>query len=89
MIATGNPRSDRELLARFWINPAFGQQGVSQMIKLTIEQNWRQRIEHVKTEAGNLPHGNERDTIEKKARQLETESHINEWLTSPGLRPPT
>jgi hypothetical protein len=59
------------------------------MTKPTTEQKWRQRIQQVKTEAGNLPDGNERDTLMKKARQLETESHINEWLTSPGLRPPT
>jgi hypothetical protein len=24
----------------------------------------------------------------RKARQAETASHMNEWLTSPGLRPP-
>ena len=59
------------------------------MTKLTIEQKWRQQLEEVKTEAGNLPHGKERDTLMRKARQMETESHINEWLTSPGLRPPT
>ena len=59
------------------------------MTKPTTEQKWRQRIQQVKTEAGNLPDGNERDTLMKKARQLETESHISEWLTSPGLRPPT
>jgi hypothetical protein len=58
------------------------------MTKPTTEQKWRQRIEEVKTEAGKLPHGKERDTLTKKARQLETESRINEWLTSPGLRPP-
>jgi hypothetical protein len=58
------------------------------MTKLTIEQKWQQRIEQVKTEAGSLPHGNERDMLTKKAQQLETESHIKEWLTSPGLRPP-
>jgi hypothetical protein len=25
----------------------------------------------------------------RRARQAETASHINEWLNSPGLRPPT
>jgi hypothetical protein len=58
------------------------------MIKPTIEQKWRQRIEEVKKEAVKLPHGNERDTLMTKARQLETASRINEWLKSPELQPP-
>jgi hypothetical protein len=58
------------------------------MNKLTLEQKWRQQIEQIKTEAGNLPHGKERDTLTKKARQLETASRISEWLSSPGLRQP-
>jgi hypothetical protein len=35
-----------------------------------------------------LPLGCERDLLLKKARQAETAAHINDWLTSPGLRPP-
>jgi hypothetical protein len=30
----------------------------------------------------------ERDALIKKARQLETASQINQWLSSPELRPP-
>lgn len=30
----------------------------------------------------------ERDALLKKARQAETGSNLNEWLRSPGLRPP-
>jgi hypothetical protein len=58
------------------------------MNKPTIEQKWRQQIEQVKTEAGNLPQGKERDALTRKARQLETASRISEWLSSPGLRQP-
>jgi hypothetical protein len=35
-----------------------------------------------------LPHGGQRDAVEKKARQAETGSHISDWLRSPGLRAP-
>lgn len=35
-----------------------------------------------------LPHGPERDGLLKKIGQLDTASHINEWLTSPGHRSP-
>jgi len=31
--------------------------------------------------------GKERDALLRKARQIETAAHINEWLSSPGLRP--
>jgi hypothetical protein len=34
------------------------------------------------------PRGPQRDEPRKKIRQLDTASHISEWLTSPGLRPP-
>ena len=42
----------------------------------------------LKEEIANLANGADRDAILKKIRQLETASHINEWLTSPGLRSP-
>jgi hypothetical protein len=35
-----------------------------------------------------LVNGPDRDAALKKIRQLETASHINDWLTSPGLRSP-
>jgi hypothetical protein len=35
------------------------------------------------------PHGPQRDALVKKIRQLETASHMNDWLRSPGLQPPT
>lgn len=35
-----------------------------------------------------IPHGPQRDALVKKIRQLETASHMNEWLRSPGLQPP-
>ena len=56
--------------------------------KITIEQKWHQQSEAAKNEAEKLPHGKERDALIKKARQLETASQINQWLSSPELRPP-
>jgi hypothetical protein len=32
--------------------------------------------------------GPERDMLIRKIRQIETASHINEWLSSPELQPP-
>jgi hypothetical protein len=40
-------------------------------------------------QAASLPPGPQKDALLKKIRQLETASHVNEWLTSPGLQPPT
>jgi hypothetical protein len=56
--------------------------------KLTTENNWHQQSEAAKNEAQKLPHGKERDALVRKARQLETAAHINQWLSSPGLMPP-
>ena len=56
--------------------------------KITIEQKWHQQSEVAKNEAKKLPYGKERDAIERRARQLETASQVNQWISSPGLRPP-
>jgi hypothetical protein len=42
----------------------------------------------LRKEAGSLPAGIERELLLRKARQAETASRINEWLSSPGLRSP-
>jgi hypothetical protein len=56
--------------------------------KQTIEQKWRKQSEAAKNEAQKLPHGKDRDALTGKARQLQTASQINQWLSSPELRPP-
>jgi hypothetical protein len=63
----------------------------------------RRRVKHTKTfqerlaeealrlreAAGKLPPGSDaQEILLRRARQAETASHINEWLTSPGLQPP-
>jgi hypothetical protein len=42
----------------------------------------------LKEEAQALRPGPERETMIRRARQAETASHVNEWLSSPGLQPP-
>jgi hypothetical protein len=42
----------------------------------------------LKETAKALPHGQERAALIRKARQFETASHLNEWLSSPGLQSP-
>jgi hypothetical protein len=54
----------------------------------TSSANWREQAENYKAQAEQLPYGNEREALETKARQLGIASHINEWVSSPGLRPP-
>jgi hypothetical protein len=58
------------------------------MRKITIEENWRQQSETAKSEAEKLPHGRKREALARTARQLETASQINQWLSSPELKPP-
>ena len=56
--------------------------------KITIEQNWLQQSEEAKSEAEKLPYGKEREALVRKARQLKTASQIDQWLSSPALKPP-
>ena len=42
----------------------------------------------LKEEAQSLRPGPERDGLIRRARQAETASHVDDWLLSPGLRPP-
>ena len=58
------------------------------MRKLTIEQKWHQLSEAASNEAEKLPRGKVREALERKARQLQTASQINEWLSSSELQPP-
>jgi hypothetical protein len=47
-----------------------------------------QQAKEIQDRAQKLRPGRERDALLKQARQLETASHLNEWLSSPGLQPP-
>jgi hypothetical protein len=56
--------------------------------KVKLEEKWRQQSEAAKLKAATLPPGRDRDELLRIARQLDTASHMNEWLSSPGLAPP-
>jgi hypothetical protein len=58
-------------------------------MRKTIEQKWHQLSETARGEAEKLPPGKEREALERKARQLETASQINQWLASSELKPPS
>jgi hypothetical protein len=42
----------------------------------------------LKEEAQSLRPGPDREAIIRRARQAKTASHVNEWLSSPGLQAP-
>ncbi|WFU37447.1 hypothetical protein QA640_23490 [Bradyrhizobium sp. CB82] len=54
----------------------------------SLEERLSEQAKRLRSEAKLLPPGAARDEMIRKARQAETASHMNEWLTSPGLRPP-
>jgi hypothetical protein len=56
--------------------------------KQSSEQTWHEQAEACKREAEKLPYGRAREELLRKARQLETPSRINEWVSSPGLSSP-
>jgi hypothetical protein len=56
--------------------------------KLSPEQKSREKAEAFKRQAEKLSYGRGREELLLKARRLETASHINEWISSPGLEPP-
>jgi hypothetical protein len=53
-----------------------------------LDQRMTEQAERLRQEAqGTLP-GVQRDKLIRQARQLETASHMQDWLTSPGLEGP-
>ena len=54
----------------------------------SLEERLAKEAKRLREQAGSLRPSAERDGLIRKARQAETASHMSEWLTSPGLRPP-
>jgi hypothetical protein len=54
----------------------------------SLEERLAEEAKRLREEAKLLPPGAVRDELVRKARRAETGSHLTEWLTSPGLRPP-
>ena len=54
----------------------------------SLEPRLSEHAKRLRAEAKLLPPGAARDEIIRRARRAEIAVHIDEWLTSPGLRPP-
>ena len=55
---------------------------------LTFPDRLSNEAERLRQEAETKPPGPEQDGLLRKARRAETAAHIDEWLSSPGLKPP-
>jgi hypothetical protein len=53
-----------------------------------LDQCVTEQAERLRKEAKGTPPGIERERLIRLARQAETASHMQEWLTSPGLQAP-
>ena len=54
----------------------------------TFGERLADEARRLKEQARRLPVGNDREVLLRKARQAETATHMNEWLTSPGFLSP-
>ena len=65
---------------------------VMQRDRFTQATTFRDRLAHeaewLRQQARTLPAGKKRDALLRKARQIDTASHIDEWLSSAGLQAP-
>jgi hypothetical protein len=52
----------------------------------TLQERLAREAKAARARATSLPPSKERDALLRKARQAETASHIDEWLSSPALR---
>jgi len=55
----------------------------------SFEHQLAAEIARLKAQLARTPNGPARDALVDKIRQVETASRLNEWLSSPGLRPPS
>ena len=49
----------------------------------------KEEANRLRKQARGTPPGVERERLLRRARQVDMASQINEWLDSPGLKPPT
>lgn len=55
---------------------------------LSLSERLEQEAARLRALAEKLPNGPQREQILRKARQAETATHVDEWLSSPGLQAP-
>ena len=54
----------------------------------SLKERLLEEAHNLLEEARLLPHGPVRDAALKRAGQAEAAAHMDDWLNSPGLRPP-
>jgi hypothetical protein len=55
----------------------------------TFEDQIAAEKARLEAQVADVPDGPIRDALLKKIRQLEIATHVNKWLSSPGLQPPS
>lgn len=55
----------------------------------TFSQNIAAEKARLEAQIAQLKPGPQMDALVKKIRQLETAAHLSDWLSSPGLQPPS
>ncbi|MCP3397784.1 MULTISPECIES: hypothetical protein [unclassified Bradyrhizobium] len=56
---------------------------------MTFEYRLAQEAINLRLQAKGMPAGIRRSELLRKARQIDVAGEINNWLFSPGLRPPS
>jgi len=54
-----------------------------------LDERLSEVAKHLRKQAQGTPPGIEREKLLRRARQAEIASRTSEWLSSPGLKPPT
>jgi hypothetical protein len=54
----------------------------------SLKERLLEEAQKLRDQAKLLPYGPVREAALKKARQTEAAAHMEDWLNSPGLRPP-
>jgi len=57
-------------------------------LKSVLALRLEEQAKLLRKEAQGTPPGIERDKLIRKARQAEAAAHLQQWLTSPGLKSP-
>lgn len=85
IIGDENARLRSRLPLTEW-SSAMEQASFNQMYR--FDQSPSAQAERLRKEARGTPAGVRRDQLLRRARQIETASHVQEWLASAGLHPP-
>ncbi len=56
---------------------------------LSFRERLRQHADNLLEIAKTMPDGHKREELQRKAGQVEVAIHMDEWLNSRGLQPPT